>query len=161
MNKPLYLDDVVLWSADQARALRNAGAARINTPDPIDWHNVAEEIESLGRSERSALRSRIGVILEHLMKLMASPRKAPRRGWLETILAQRVEIERLLADSPSLRQEVARLIAEEMPRARKSVADNLALYRETPMMELNQLTYSQEQILGGWLPASPPSRHGK
>ena len=152
MNKPLYQEDIVLWSADQARALRNAGAARINTPDPIDWRNVAEEIESLGRSERNALRSRLGVILEHLMKLTASPRKAPRRGWIETILAQRVEIERLLADSPSLRQEVARLIAEEIPRARKSVADNLALYRETPTRDLNQLSYTEEQVLGDWFP---------
>ena len=152
MEKSLYQEDIVLWSADQARALRNAGIARINTPDPIDWENVAEEIESLGRSERSALRSRIGVILEHLMKLTASPRKAPRRGWLETILSQRVEIDRSLADSPSLRREVARLIAEETVRARKSAADNLALYRETPMVDLSQLAYSEEQLLSDWLP---------
>jgi len=152
MEKSLYHEDIVLWSTDQARALRNAGVARINTPDPIDWENVAEEIESLGRSERSALRSRIGVILEHLMKLTASPRKAPRRGWLETILSQRVEIDRSLADSPSLRREVARLIAEETVRARKSAADNLALYRETPMVDLSQLAYSEEQLLSDWLP---------
>jgi len=152
MGKSLYQDDIVLWSAEQAHALRNAGVARINTPDPIDWENVAEEIESLGRSERSALRSRIGVILEHLMKLDASPRKAPRRGWLETILAQRVEIDRLLADSPSFRREVARLIAEETVRARKSAGDNLALYRETPMVDLSQLAYSEEQVLSDWFP---------
>jgi hypothetical protein len=158
MGKSLYQEDIVLWSAAQARALRQAGTAQLNVPTPIDWENVAEEIESLGRSERSALRSRIGVILEHLMKLTASPRKAPRQGWLETILAQRVEIDRLLADSPSLRQEVARLIAEETPRARKSVADNLALYRETPMAELNQLIYTPEQVLGDWLLTPPRSR---
>jgi hypothetical protein len=152
MSKPLYQEDIVLWSADQARALRNAGAARINTPDPIDWGNVAEEIESLGRSERNALRSRLGVILEHLMKVTASLRKAPRRGWLETILAQRVEIERLLADSPSLRQDIARFIAEEIPRARKSLTANLALHHETPTTDLNQLRYTEEQVLGDWSP---------
>jgi len=152
MEKSLYHEDIVLWSTDQARALRNAGIAPINTPDPIDWENVADEIESLGRSERSALRSRIGVILEHLMKLMASPRKAPRRGWLETILARRVEIDQLLADSPSLRREVARLIAEETVRARKSAADNLALYCATPMVDLHQLAYSEEQVLSDCLP---------
>ncbi len=104
------------------------------------------------------LRSRIGVIIEHLMKLTASPRRASPRGWIETVLAQRVEIDRLLADSPSPRRDVARLIAEETVRARKSVADSLALYRETPMMDHNQLTCSEEQVLGDWFPAAPDNR---
>jgi hypothetical protein len=89
MNKPLYQDDIVLWSADQARALRNAGAAAINTPDPIDWGNVAEEVESLGRSERNALRSRLRVIVEHLMKLQASSAALPHADWSATIRTQR------------------------------------------------------------------------
>jgi hypothetical protein len=156
MDKSLYDSDFYLWSAEQGRAIREAAAARINTPAPIDWENVAEEIETLGRSERSALRSRIGVIIEHLMKLMASPRKAPRRGWIETILAQRVEIDRLLADSPSLRREVARLVAEETQRARKSVAVNLELHREMdPLTRLDRLSYTEEQVLGDWFTEEP------
>ena len=80
MNKPLYQEDFVRWSAEQARAIRDAAGARLNTPVPIDWENVAEEIESLGRSERTALRSRLAVIVEHLLKLQASPARQPRRG---------------------------------------------------------------------------------
>lgn len=47
MTRSLYQTDIVLWSAEQARAIRDAGAARLNTPTPIDWDNVAEEIETL------------------------------------------------------------------------------------------------------------------
>lgn len=89
-----YDADLVLWAEDQARALRDAAQARTNLP--IDWENVAEEIESLGRSQARELASRIGVILVHLMKLQASPAAQPRAGWRETIIEQRNEIERLL-----------------------------------------------------------------
>lgn len=59
MDKALYREDFFLWSVEQGRAIREAGAARINAPVPVDWENVAEEIESLGRSQRSTVRSHI------------------------------------------------------------------------------------------------------
>ncbi len=101
MGSDLYEQDFALWSAAQARAIREAGAARLNTPAPIDWENVAEEIESLGISQKTALRSRIAIIIQHLMKLQASPASEPRAGWSETVRIQRHEVEDLLADSPS------------------------------------------------------------
>ncbi len=67
----LYDQDLVLWSEEQARALRAAADAGWNAP--IDWENVAEEIESLGRSERHALASHIALVIEHLLKLQLSP----------------------------------------------------------------------------------------
>ncbi len=89
MNKPLHDVDFLRWTIAQAAALRHAGTSGINTPDPIDWESVAEEIESLGRSERAALRSRIAVVLEHLFKLALLPATDPRAGWLDTLDAQR------------------------------------------------------------------------
>src|SRR5207244_7379218 len=110
----LYDEDFVRWSEEQSRALREA--ARFPTNLPLDWENLAEEIESLGRSQRHELRSRIAVILEHLLKLAHSPATDPRRGWMETITRERSEIELLLNDSPSLRSDVARMISENCPR---------------------------------------------
>src|SRR5690348_12653870 len=106
MSKLLYEQDCVLWSAEQATALRNAGVARINTPSPIDWENGAEEIESLGRSERRELRRRIAVIRGHLLKLQTSPASEPRNSWIDTIDSQRRELGYALEDSPSLRSEI-------------------------------------------------------
>src|SRR5438132_13350834 len=75
----LYEEDFVRWTEEQSSALRDA--ARIGTNLPLDWENLAEEVESSGRSQRHELRRRIAVILEHLLKLERSPAADPRRGW--------------------------------------------------------------------------------
>lgn len=95
----LYEEDFVRWTEQQSRALREA--AGVGTNLPLDWENLAEEIESLGRSQRRELRSRLAVILEHLMKLDHSPATEPRTGWMDTISRERSSIEDLLQDSPS------------------------------------------------------------
>src|SRR5208282_161285 len=117
-----YDADVYAWSARQGALLRRLAAGeRVNDAD-LDWPNIAEEIEAVGRSERSALSSHIGNVLEHLIKLQASPAIEPRGGWQETIARARGEIERLLEDSPSMRPAVAATIARELPRARRLAA---------------------------------------
>ena len=155
MTKPLYEQDFALWSAEQGRAIRQAAAARLNTPAPIDWENVAEEIETLGRSERAAVRSHLLVIAEHLMKLAASPARAPRADWAATVETQRSQVEALLGDSPSLRREVAPMLEWAIPRARRIAAASLAKYRERPRKDISQLTYTEDQILGDWFPRPP------
>jgi hypothetical protein len=56
-SRSLYERDYVLWTEEQAAALRAAAAHGTNLP--LDWANLAEEIESLGRSLRHELRSRL------------------------------------------------------------------------------------------------------
>jgi hypothetical protein len=141
----LYQQDICLWSREQSAALRKAAGAGSNLP--IDWENVAEEIESLGRSERSSLRSQIRRVLEHLMKLQASPAREPRRGWIESLIDAHVSIEDTLRGSPSLRREVSRMIEDETPRARRIVRQRMALYDEVPTLDLETLAYSEEQVL--------------
>ena len=161
MNKPLYREDFVLWLAEQAKALRRAGAVRVNTPDPIDWDNVAEEIETLGRSERNALRSRVQVIVEHLMKMQCSPAQLLRADRSETIRAQRTEVDDLLEDSPSLRGELPGILGRVLPRARRNVRARLADHDEQPLTDLDRLTYSEDQVLGDWFPTPPPGTEPK
>jgi hypothetical protein len=149
----LYDQDLVLWSEAQARALRAAAGAGWNAP--IDWENVAEEIESLGRSERHALASHIAVVIEHLLKLQVSPAQEPVRGWRDTIRRARGEIERKLEESPSLRREVAGLIARETVRMRALVRANLEDHAEHPLTDINAISYTEAQVLGDWLPQAP------
>jgi len=149
VNKPLYEQDFFRRSEEQARALRAAATIRINVP--LDWDNLAEEIESLGRSERRELGSRIQVIIEHLMKLQASTATEPRRGWQASVRRERAAIRRLLKDSPSLRGTVADMIAESIPEARALLEEELAAYGERSA-ELHSLDYTADQVLGDWLP---------
>ena len=142
-----YEQDLFLWTREQAQALR--AAARSGTNLPIDWENVAEEIESLGRSDRNEISSRVGTIIEHLLKLQSSPAIDPRPGWRATILRERVELLERLADSPSLRPQVAGIISRRMTSARRIAAATLKEYGE-PLAELPD--YTEEQVLGDWLP---------
>ena len=146
----LYDQDLVLWSEEQGRALRAAAGAGWNAP--IDWENVAEEIESLGRSERHALASHIAIVIEHLLKLQASPATEPARGWRDTTRRARQKVEDVLEESPSLRREVAGLIVKQTSRARALVRANFQDYGEQPRIDIASMTYTEAQVLGDWLP---------
>ncbi len=68
----LYETYVVARSERQPALLRRLAAGE-NINDQVDWPHVIDEMETVGRSERSALRSHIAAVLEHLIKLQASP----------------------------------------------------------------------------------------
>ena len=151
----LYEQDFMRWAEAQGEGLRRAAEAGSNLP--LDWYNLAEEIESLGRSQSRELRRRLANIVEHLLKLQFSPAIEPRAGWIETIGRERREIEDLLADSPSLRHELKSLVAFAMQRTAPFVADILIRRGEAGQEmrpQIEQAGYSAEQVLGDWLPES-------
>ena len=151
----LYDTDIALWSEHQAALLRRRAAGQLVNDADLDWPNIAEEIEALGRSERSSLRSKITTIIEHLMRLEASPATDPRRGRKATILRTRGDIRDLLKDSPSLRPLVATMVVEQTERVRRDLRDWLALYDEQPRIDIAGLTFSEDQVLGDWFPDDP------
>jgi hypothetical protein len=104
--KTLYETDTVAWSEHQAAALR--AAARGGSNQQLDWERLAEEIEDLGASQRSALGSHIMRIIQHLVKLEYSPAIEPRNGWRRTIKLARLQAQKRLEESPSLRHELGR-----------------------------------------------------
>jgi hypothetical protein len=92
-----YEDDIVGWAGEQAALLRSG---RLHA---IDVFNIAEEIEDVARAVRHELKSRMVVLLAHLLKWQCQP---ARRGasWVGTITVQRGEIADLLDEAPSLRR---------------------------------------------------------
>jgi hypothetical protein len=145
-----YDADLVGWSAIQATLLRRRAAGELLNEADLDWSNIAEEIESLGRSDRRELRSRVATILVHLIKLEASPATDPRDGWRVTVLEQRAGLRALLRDSPSLVPTVAAVIADEIEAAREIAAISLA--GEVPRINLATTGFSVDHVLGPWLP---------
>jgi hypothetical protein len=85
----LYETDFYAWTQEQARKLR--------TGEPVDAANIAEELETLGRSEEQQLTNRLAVLIQHLLK--PSNRTA---SWDATIREQRRRVNRLLSDNPTL-----------------------------------------------------------
>jgi len=90
----LYDEDIVLWSERQGDLLRRRAAGELVNDAELDWPNIAEEIESMGRAEQDQLISRLSVLLAHLLKWRFRP---DRRGnsWRLTILEQRRRAERI------------------------------------------------------------------
>jgi Domain of unknown function DUF29 len=151
--KTLYDTDFLAWTEDQAIALRSAAEAGSNRA--LDWENLAEEIESLGKSQRSALASQLRRIVRHLLKLQHSRARQPRGGWIESIGDARSEIEDLLETSPTLKTGLDREIRGQIERAIKLAVIDLEDRDEldpATTAALRATSYTQDQILGDWLP---------
>lgn len=151
----LYARDFLQWTEEQGKALRHAKAGGTNLP--LDWDNLAEEIESLGKSDRRALHSRVRRILQHLLKLAMSPNTDPRRGWQSSVREARKEIAMILRDSPSLRREIDGIIADEASLAAEFAAADLAEHGEltnAAREKLDTQTFTAEQVLDNWFPAA-------
>jgi hypothetical protein len=147
----LYDDDFFLWTQEQAAALRQAKESNL----PLDWENLAEEIDSLGRSQRRELNSQIRRILRDLFKLAASGASEPRVGWRTTILDARTEVADLLEDSPSLRREVDGIVRRQAVPAAKLAASDLEQYGEPAdpvWVRLQKGEFSADEVLGDWFP---------
>ncbi|MBE9141186.1 DUF29 domain-containing protein [Nodosilinea sp. LEGE 07088] len=113
----LYERDFYQWVQQTAAALKAKAF------DQVDWANVIEEIESVGRSERRELKSHLIVLLEHVLKLQywTSERASNERGWRNTVIEQRRQIQLLLDDSLSLRPLLDDLYADAYRQAREDL----------------------------------------
>jgi hypothetical protein len=119
-----YEDDFYAWTQEQAEYLR-AGVW-----SAVDVTHVAEELETLGRSEQNAVVSYLEVLLRHLLKWMYQP---ARRGqsWRRSIRVPRQRIARLIRRNPKLRHELSDLMEEAYMDARENAADETGLTLES------------------------------
>jgi uncharacterized protein DUF29 len=115
-NSVEYEEDFYAWTVEQSRLLRAGDLSA------IDVANIAEEIESMGRSDRRAIESRLTVLLTHLLKWQAQP-ALRSTSWSVTIREQRRQIEKLLRESPSLRPFVAEALSEAYGDAREDAVE--------------------------------------
>ena len=118
-----YDKDFFLWTQQQADLLRQAARDRGNAP--IDWENVAEEIESLGGRDRREVKSLVRHILAHLIKLQVSTLREPRNHWRQEIVAARDNLEDALHDSPSLKARLPEFVESEWSRAVREATRSL------------------------------------
>ena len=137
----LHRTEFFAWTKEQAEALRAAGhAASIpGTNRALDWENLAEEVESLGKSQRDALASQIERVLRHLAKLEFLPAEPPRGGWRRSIREGRVRIARILRDNPSLRAEIESIAQVEHHAAIKLALGDLDDHGEASLADRRAL----------------------
>ncbi|GJD65374.1 DUF29 domain-containing protein [Methylobacterium frigidaeris] len=122
-DRARYEDDTYAWALEQARLLR---AGRL---DAVDAEHVAEELESLGKSEFAKLRSGLRVLVMHMLKWDQQPEHRTA-SWIFSIREQRRRYEQVIRENPSLRPRRPAALAEAYEEARLWAANETHLQPE-------------------------------
>ncbi len=146
----LYDADFHKWLLAQADAIRRRSA------NELDWENLAEEVESLGRSEGRSLDSHLGLIISHLLKWEHQP---IRRGWSwkRTVMNNRSVVPLILRNSPSLKATLEEAFLSAYEWGRMEAAHDMGVEIEDlpvdPPFSLEQVLDSRfPQSLADWEP---------
>ena len=100
----LYDDDILLWSERQAKLLRRRAAGELVNDAELDWPNIAEEIEDVGKSQVQAVESHLTLALLHDLKAEAWPRSISEPSWrAEARLHRRLARKKF---TPGMRQKI-------------------------------------------------------
>jgi hypothetical protein len=121
--RSLHDTDFYAWAQEQAALLR---AGRVGEAELVV---IADEIESMGKTEKRELISRLTVLLLHLLKWSRQP-ALRGNSWRLSIANARDEIADLLADNPSLKGQLAEAIASAYRYARRKAAAETDLAEE-------------------------------
>ncbi|HEX5080078.1 MAG TPA: DUF29 domain-containing protein [Geminicoccaceae bacterium] len=145
LERSLYETDYYAWTKQQAAELRALAAARVGSK--LDLANLAEVVESLGRSDLNAVRSQVRRIIEHLLKLEYSPTSEPRLEWRESVDQASDEVEDHI--TASMRAEIAGDLARLFERGRRTAATGLTRHgeRQAATALPASCPYSLQQIL--------------
>ncbi|MEH1826204.1 MAG: DUF29 domain-containing protein [Nostoc sp.] len=120
----LYEQDFYLWIQTTAELLKQGRLTE------LDLGNLIDEIETMGRSEKTALRSNLEVVLMHLLKYKYQAEK--RSGsWRSTIREHRKRLRQALEESPSLKPYFSEVFGLCYDDARLLAADEIELHLAT------------------------------
>jgi len=137
--KDLYEKDFYLWVMESIKLLKN------REYDLVDWENLLEEIEDMGKSLRKSVRSYMAVIMEHLYKWERF-RYSLDMGmdWIDSINLAREEIEEIFKESPSLKEKVQEW--EFLQSAWESAISRLVRWFENPKNALLVKAYFKGKL---------------
>jgi hypothetical protein len=153
-TKTLYETDFAEWAARTADLLRQG---RLTA---ADVENVAEEIEDLGRSERTAVRLQLLRLLTHLVKQRIQPER-DGSSWRGSIVGARQEILLRLEDSPSLRRHLLDTLQATWQMAIKDALAETGLEARAFEFELPKTCpCSLDQLMEGDLEGLWPGHQG-
>lgn len=128
----LYQQDYALWIEAIGVQLK------ARDTESLDWENLIEEIEDLGKSQRRELENRLEVLLAHLLKRLYVALPECYRGWQATIQKQRNALKRLFKQSPSLRNHYSQVFEEIFQDARS------ILREEYPDVQLPEWQFNRD-----------------
>ena len=149
-----YEDDYAQWLFEQAELLRQKRFAE------IDLANLVEELESMGREQRHALRSSYRLVISHLLKWCLQP-QLRTTSWQVTLVRERDNIQQRESDNPSLKAIASTLVLDAYGKAVREAALETGLPmsafpRECPWSpdQLRQEDFLPDSLVTDAAPAS-------
>lgn len=137
VNKSLYEEDFYLWIETTVKFLKERQFSE------VDFDNLIEEIESMGKSDKSALRSNLIIVMMHLLKYKYQNEKRSN-SWLVTIFEHRRRLKETFEDSPSLKP----YFLEVFDKCYKNAQKQAALETGLPMNTFpNESPFTPEEAL--------------
>ena len=140
--KKLYETEYDQWLTKIVRLLKNRQL------DMLDYENLIEELEALGRSERSAVKSLLLQIIVHLMlyQFWQSEREENTNHWAGEIVTFRVQLEDRLTTN------LRNYLTDELPKIYQNAL--LIVQKKTQLNFLPEYCpYSLGQLLDKhWFP---------
>ena len=120
----IYEEDFYSWTQQQATLLKNRQF------DAIDIENLIEEVESMGRSEKRELESRLMVLLLHLLKWQYQP-SYQGRSWKLSIDEQRIQFLKVLDENPYLKSQIEHIATSAYKLAVVKAAKETGMSKKT------------------------------
>ena len=119
-QKSIYDTDFVRWVETTVEQLRTQNYAN------VDWENLLDEIEDMGKSEKRAIYSNLKILLLDLLKYKYQPDKRSN-SWVASIVEHRQRIKKAFKESPSLQPYFTEIFNDCYQDARELVAAETGL----------------------------------
>lgn len=137
-----YDADILMWSERQGDLLRRRAAGELVNDAELDWPNIAEEIESVGRSQLSAVQSLLRQALIQMLKAEAWPLSRDVPHWRAE--ARRFRDDAAEAFTPAMRQRID--LAALYARALRATPETIDGEPPLPMPQVCPMTL--DDLLG-------------
>ncbi len=123
-HQNLYETDFLQWIETTVEQLHS------HDYSSVDWENLIEEIEDMGRSRRDSLESNLIILLMHLLKWHYQPEQRSN-SWKGSIVEHRRRIRKALKNSPSLKPYLEQVFDDCYRDAVEQAAAETGLPSET------------------------------
>ena len=124
LSNELYRHDSYTWAVEQAAALRRRDF------DAVDWDNVIEEVEDIGRSRERAWEHRCQTIVLHLLQLQHCQPQDPMIAmvWILAVDNARLELEKTVNENPGLKPARGQMLRDAWRYGRRLAVNQLAVH---------------------------------
>jgi uncharacterized protein (UPF0210 family) len=129
MTKVKYEEDYYLWTQTMVENLKNKNYSK------VDWDNLIEEIDDMGKSQKRAVESLLLRLTEHLLKLKywETEKERNKKHWQSEVVNFRVLLRKRLKESPSLKANLPEMYVEVLADSKQSIRKLFALPATTEL----------------------------